>query len=269
MPKEDWNEPGTKQGVYMIGPDAEYLEGAHAVSGDAAKLKERLRRALTRWETLRKEKTYANEPVPAVENVTVPWTTGKPLVFRVFLRDLPRGADDASGRRFTKSDLRGIWPDFVKWAWNVNWLGLDDPQALVPKGRKPEPVDAEVVGRICREALVDNVRGQNPHWGRGDVKSAELTMRRLADREGNWVIAYSGKASMARDGATYAPTLYGEGVWDPKAKQFVTLEIVSTGMRAGAGRFNQRERDKGPAPMGVLLQLFRPADPARPADEAR
>ena len=48
MPAEDWNDPGTKQGVYMIGPDAEYLEGGHAISGNAEDVRRRLRTALDR-----------------------------------------------------------------------------------------------------------------------------------------------------------------------------------------------------------------------------
>ena len=60
---------------------------------------------------------------------------GKPMVFRVFLRDLPRAKGDSSGRRFTKADLRGMWLDFTKWAWNVNWIAFDDPRAFLPRGK--------------------------------------------------------------------------------------------------------------------------------------
>ena len=45
MPKKDWNDPGTKQGVYMIGPDAEYLEGGGAISGDPGRVRRRLKLA--------------------------------------------------------------------------------------------------------------------------------------------------------------------------------------------------------------------------------
>src|SRR5688500_19730664 len=50
MPKGQWNERGTKQGVYMIGPNAEYLEGKFAASADPEDIKARMRRALDRSE---------------------------------------------------------------------------------------------------------------------------------------------------------------------------------------------------------------------------
>jgi hypothetical protein len=257
MPKKDWNDPGTKQGVYMIGPNAEYLEGGGAISGNMDAVRKRLRNALDRWNVLRKKQKYANKPVPETTNIVVPAMAGKPLVLRVFLRDLPRGKKDDSGRRFTERDLGGLWIDFTKWAWNLNWLGLDDATVLVPKGKKLEPVKSAVFRRICREALVDNVRGQNRGWRDQQVKLAELTMLRLKDTAGNWNIEYRGKASMESGNAKFAPKLYGRGVWNPKKRQFESLEIVAIGEREGAGRFNQRERDRGPAPMGVALVLYR------------
>ncbi len=259
MPDADWNDPGTKQGVYMIGPNAEYLEGGGAISGDAERVRTRMRAALKRWDTLRKEKKYANEKVPAVTNVAVPEIAGKPLVLRVFVRDLPRGESDKSGRRFTKADLRGMWLDFTKWAWNINWLGLDDPSALVPKGKGEEAVESAVFRRICREALVDNVRGQNPHWRDEHVTLAALTMKRLPDDDGNWIIEYRGKAAMVSPRQKFGPTLYGRGSWDPIAKTFVGLDIVAVGAREGSATFNQRGTDTGPSPMGVALTLFRAA----------
>lgn len=261
MPKDDWNDPGTKQGIYMIGPDAEYLEGGHAISGNFEEVRRRLRTALERWKALSREKKYANERVPRVDNITVPDMVGQPLVFRVFLRDLPRGERDRSGRRFTKADLRGIWPDFVQWAWNVNWIALDDPQHLVTDREEPVAVESAAFRKLCREALVDNVRGQNPHWRDEHVKLAELTMRRLKTQKGRWLIEYRGRAEMDSGSQKYAPELYGLGVWDPKEKAFEKLELVSIGDREGAGVFNQRRQDPGPAPMGVALVLFR-------ADEA-
>lgn len=258
MPEADWNDPGTKQGVYMIGPDAEYLEGGGAISGDPENVRERLERALKRWKKLKKEKDYAEEDVPAVATGPVPEVAEKPLVLRVFLRDLPRGKGDDTGRRFTKADLRGMWLDFTKWAWNVNWLGLDDPRALVPNGKQAQPVADETFRQICREALVDNVRGQNPHWRPNHVRLAELTMQRLDDEDGLWVIECQGKAELRSEQQSYVPALYGRATWDPKEKAFRTFELLAIGQREGAGRFNQRSRDRGPAPMGVVLELYAP-----------
>ena len=80
LPPDDWNHPGTKQGVYMIGPNAEALEGGGAISGDAAQVVERLERALGRWKELRREKKYANRPVPRVATAPPPEVAEASLV---------------------------------------------------------------------------------------------------------------------------------------------------------------------------------------------
>ncbi|MCB9831807.1 MAG: hypothetical protein H6807_04965 [Planctomycetes bacterium] len=256
VPAKDWNHPGTKQGVYMIGPDAEYLDGGHGISGNAAVVKERLQKALERWEALRAEKGYANLEVPRVAETRPPEVIGKNLVFRVFLRDLPRGETDDSGRRFRPSDIGRGWMSFVDWAWNLNWIAFADPKAFLPGSTKEEePLDPAVLARLCRTVLVDNVRGQTPHWRAEDLKEARLGMRRLADEDGDWVIEYRGAARMESATQSYAPRLYGRGRWDPRDGRFRSLEIVAIGDRSGKGVFNQRSRDLGPAPMGIALVL--------------
>ena len=252
LPKESWNHPGTKQGIYMIGPDGEALEGAHAY-GDVKRVRERLKVALQRFKELRKKKRYKNKPVPMVSNVRPPEMVGRPLVFRVFLRDLPRARGDEGGRRFRRSDFGRMWLEFVKWAWNVNWIAFDEPGHFVPVGRKEQPVHEETALRICREVLVDNVRGQNVHWTKDHVEKAQLTMKRLQDDGGLRVIEYRGEALMRDGERSYAPTLYGRATYDAKKRAFRTFELVAIGERRGAGRFNQRGRDKGPAPMGIAL----------------
>lgn len=259
VPEDDWNDPGTKQGIYMMGPEGEYLEGGGAISGNADAMKRRLRAALKRWQTLRREKGYANKPVPQVRSGSLPRIAKKSLVLRVFLRDLPRGERDDSGRRFQPADLRGRWLDFTKWAWNVNWIGFDDPSKLVPRSKDPEVVESELFRRVCREVLVDNVRGQNPRWRGTDVRLAELTMRVTKKRAQRIFIEYRGKAELRSEQQKFAPLLYGRAVWNSATEEFEAFDWVALGAREGAGTFNQRSTDPGPAPMGVLLTLFQPS----------
>lgn len=247
MTKGAWNHPGTKQGIYMIGPNAEYLEGRFAASSDAGDIRARLSRALERWETLKTEKNYANLPVPAVKFSPPPGVGGK-LILRVNLRDLPRGSGDRSGARFAGEAAN--WADFVKWAWNENWIGLPEPTALVPKGNNVEKVSDNVVEQIAREVLVDNVRGQAPQWSPEHVKEATLTMKRTGSK-----IEYQGKVRLEAGPRGYDAVIYGQGTWS--GREFTGLDLVVTGMRRGAWQFNQRERDLGPAPMGVTLSLHR------------
>lgn len=256
MPPGAWHHPGTKQGIYMMGPEAEYLEGRFAASGDAGDIRARLRRALERWDALRAQRGYANRPLPAVKFSPPPGARGE-LVLRANLRDLPRGAGDRSGARF--ADVPGnreFFPDYVKWAWNENWIGLPSARAFVPAGSAWEPVEASAVARIYRETFVDNVRGQAPIWQPGEVRTAELNMRRMPGAVGR--IEYRGRARMESGGRGYEAQVYGQGDWDEAGGRFRKLDLVAVGSRWGAARFNRRENDPGPAPMGVALSLFVP-----------
>lgn len=250
MPPGAWNHPGTKQGIYMMGPEAEYLEGRFAASGEPVDIRERLKRALDRWETLRKEKGYANKPIPAKPWSPPPGVEGE-LILRVNLRDLPRGDGDESGKRRHELAATGMWRDFVKWAWNENWFAVPRATSFVPKGDGEEPVDQAIIRAMAREVLVDNVRGQTQAWRDEEVLEAKLTMKRLSDRR----IEYTGRVSMKAGQRGYDATLYGQGRWNGKA--FEELDLVVLGMRRGRGTFNQRENDLGPAPMGVTLSLRR------------
>lgn len=257
MPKGDWNHPGTKQGIYMMGPNAEYLEGKFAASSDPADIRARLRRALQKWEALRASAGYENLPVPPAKSELPPGIAGE-IVLQVNLRDLPRTAGDRSGQRFSDMDrTRDGWREFTKWAWNENWIGLPSADAFVPAGSGSEAVPAAAVQRLAREVLVDNVRGQAPAWLAAEVREATLVKRRLAATNGLLRIEYTGRARMESGGRGYDATLYGQGIWNVGRRSFDSLEIVATGSRWGAARFNQREQDPGPAPMGVALSLYK------------
>lgn len=257
VPKDQWHEPGTKQGIYFMGPNGEYLEARFA-SSNAADIAAKARRALERWETLRKEKGYANKPIPYVETrLPEKELENNDLVFQVNLRDLPR---DPNGK-VTKFEQVGNtsegWRDFQKWAWNENWHGTYRKAAYVTSSATSEEVDPGEWRTVCKMVLVDNVRGQAPTWDDGDIKSAKLTKRRIAVKDGKWVIEYRGSAEMRRGSNSFTPTVYGQGVWDPKTSSFDKLELVATGDRSGAWQFNNRQEDRGPAPMGITLVLYK------------
>ncbi len=255
MPPGAWHHPGTKQGIYMIGPNAEYLEGRFAASGDAGNIRTRLQTALRRWETLRKEKGYANLPVPVVKWSPPAEISGE-LILRVNIRDLPRGPGDKSGARFDEiAGNREILPDYVKWAWNENWFGVSQARAFVPKGSAREEVSPAIVSRLCQLVIVDNVRGQADRWRPEEVKQATMTMRSVGSSDGLMRIEYSGQISLLSGPRSIEGKLFGKGEWDEKKGEFTSLDMVATGMRRGTSRFNRRESDPGPSPIGFTLSL--------------
>lgn len=254
MPRGAWHHPGTKQGIYMLGPDGEYLEGLGAASGDPADIGRRLRTALERWDALRKEKRYRNAPVPA-KGVELPCDLdASRTTLRVSLRDLVGG--DGTTPRWQKGayDDRN-WATWIGWAWNQNWFQLDDPREFVTDGAQPRDVPGAAFRRLCREVLVDNVRGQAPHWEDGHVQRASLTVRRMSAGK-TWTLEYSGEASMAAPKAALAVKLHGRAEWDPEAARFVRFDLVALGTRQGAWGANQREHQRGPSPIGIAFRLF-------------
>lgn len=262
MPKGDWNEKGTKQGLYMIGPDGEYLEGKFAANGFPDDILQRLQRALQRWQVLRKEKRYANKPVPKVATTLPARVDGKEFVLRVHSRDLPREEDSQCGRRFDPAvdDARGF-SDFTKWAWNENWLAVDRWQALVPEGKQEQPVDAAFVTHLAREMLIDNVRGQAGTWPKQAVRTATMSMQ--GKRQGAVTkVTYRGETTLDDGERTMNLRLYGVGEYDHKKRDLSELRLVALGQRSGQHAFNRRAEDLGPAPIGFAITRFVP--PAKP-----
>lgn len=258
MPRGDWNHPGTKQGIYMIGPNAEYLEGKFAGASNPADILARMRRALQRWETLRTANRYANLPIPTVKATHPPEVSGE-LIFRVNSRDLPRGADDQSGRRITDSERKSnSFMDFTKWAWNETWVGIPKAQSFVPDSTGSGTVPISAARSIAKIALLDNVRGQNPEWRDQDIKNIVIRMTVVRNSAEGQIIQYTGSAQIMDGNKSFSATCFGEGVFDAKSGKFSRLDLVWLGMRGGAAQFNQRENDRGPAPMGVTLSLFKP-----------
>lgn len=258
-PKEVWNEPGTKQGIYMMGPNSEYLAGMFATSS-AEEVEALLKQAIAKWKTLAKEKGYAQKEIPYV-------TTGCPfpniaesaMPIKVNMRDLPRDGARVGERYEDANRSREIWPDFHRWAWNENWIGYskDQAKAFVPSGAAEEPVPQEMLIRLAREVLVDNVRGQAPTWQESQIKQARLT-KQLVSRSGDQMtIHYKGLARMDAGNAAMNLTLAGQGVWDAKAEQFVSFSLAAKGTRSGAWPFNSRDNDRGEAPIGFSLELTR------------
>jgi len=262
MPKGDWNHPGTKQGIYMIGPDGEYLEGKFAASSDPRDIEARLRRALERWEQLRKQKKYANRPVPAVPEQVPPGLANSPLLLRVSLRDLPRRDGNSAALRWRPGSFDDRnWGAFMNWAWNQNWAAVSDPSAFVTTSKDAQTVPPAAYRQLFREVLVDNVRGQTQSWQDSELQQAELTVRRLSAAK-YWQLEYSGVARMEGRNQRLSLRLHGEAEWDPKQQRFVQFALVAIGERQGAGTFNQRTQDPGPAPIGMALRLFAPEQAA-------
>lgn len=266
MPQGDWNHPGTKQGIYMIGPDGEYLEGRFAAGSEPADIRARLQRALRRWDALREQKGYANAPVPAVTSGMPPAMDGKPHVLRVFSRDLPRGGDDRSGARFDPDRHAKLgFLGYLAWAWNEQWLALPTCDGLATEQAEWTDVPSDLVHRIALAALVDNVRGQAEPWSAAAVRGATLQVRRVGRDGDAAVLEYRGSFDLAERGRSFRGGWRGRGRYEVGAKRLAAMDLLAEGMREGGQTFNRRDDDPGPAPLGIAIELHR----SEPAAERR
>ena len=244
----------TRQGTYAMTPDGEFL-GAHFARSSKPQTKTMLEGALERWKDHARANRLKPRPIPGRRT---PWTWGEDDRGRqrllVEMRDLPRGKDRRPGAN-----------EIQREAFNRNWLELSarDLKALVPDGKSPERVSPTLFDRIARTMLKDNVRGQLPDWGEGALRSGELRCRRIAEKGGRKTIRFEGDFELDDDERRFAGELFGEGEFDPKRGRFVSLCLVAVGQRSGAGRYNSRENDLGPEPMGVVFSV----EEAKPVDE--
>lgn len=263
MPKVDWNHPGTKQGIYLIGPDGEYLEGRGPFDGAADDLAARMERALERWRDLRGRRKYANKPVPQ-DGVVVPSGFERfPLLLRSTVRDLA-AAECATTPRWRAGAFRdGFWPEFTQWAWNQGWYGVEDAAVLLPPGEAAVEVDAAWLRRVCREVFVDTVRGQAPAWRDEHVRAARLQMRRSKGKARPIVVEYDGAIELDDGEHGMTLRLHGRGEFDAGTRQCLELLLVATGERRGAHAANQRHGGPPAAPIGFVLRNHAREAPAR------
>ena len=255
MPPGDWNEQGTKQGVYMIGPDGEYLEGRFAAGGFPDDMRARLQRALARWRQLSADKGYRNRPVPRVESGTPPSVASKPFVLHVYARDLPR-SDGVAGQRFDPKAHRDRgFEGYLDWAWNESWLAID-PAAWRPTSGDAQPVDDGAVRELVCAVCVDNVRGQADAWRPEHVREVSLRMRR--SEQGR--IVYEGMVDLVDEPneRSFRGRIYGEATTRAGVDEIESFDLVIVGERRGQHRFNRREGDLGPAPIGFAVARHRP-----------
>lgn len=254
MPADDWHAQGTKQGIYLIGPEGEYLEGRWAASS-AAEMLPRFERAVERWRELRKQRRYANKPVPARGHATPPDLAGGGMLLRVSLRDLPGATPEDVVRWRPGAFDDANWATFMQWAWNQDWHAIEDPRRLVPDGNSEQEVDAAVARRLFAEVFVDRVRGQAPSWTAAQVKGCSMRMRRARAAGKGIVVEYVGEADLGDQEHGVRVRCYGRGEFDAGGARCTAFEFVGTGLRHGAYQANQRAQMTAPSPVGFALRL--------------
>jgi hypothetical protein len=273
--KRQCNKLATYQGVFIATPRGSLLAGSHEAIHDARKVEKLLRQGLEKWKKLSAADRLLSKEVLARAVAELDAVEGKSqyprdgLVLRVICRDLPR-----SPKPSTSPSRNAYNQDYA-------WFRKAEARAFLPvkpiKGTRRN-VPRDLVERVARFHFVDLVRGHTASFPQKAVERAELTAE-VIDVKGNRVsLSCKGRTRTAEvhDGVHIEgkwnargpgipepqkrgvdARLEGQAVYDLKAERFISFDLVVVSQRWGGNAYNGRldERDFGPAPLGIVLEL--------------
>ena len=254
----------TKQGVYAMTPDGEFLAGHFAAHDKAATL-QLLREALKQWGEIAAKRNLKAKPIPVkVQNRT--WANGLErtaggdvgakagLILQVLVRDLPFKGEEKPG------------PAAYQGAYNQTWVDLtvQETQDLLPKGGAKSVVPEALFRKIARESLLDFVRGQTDPWPDSAIKKAVLTVEPAA----GGAVRFQGEFLAQEGRRSFDAKLHGKAVFDAGAGRFRSFELVAAGMRSGSAGANFRFQEP-PSPIGVAFIIEDQYDKTKPKAEAK
>jgi hypothetical protein len=270
VPPEQWWLDKTKQGIYSMTADGEYL-GAHAARHSKEQTIDLLTRSLKKWEEIVKAKGLNPRPIPRRgkwhwEGNGVAARAGgnagatAALILQVNSRDLPR------------ADGRFAGPGEYRNAWNQNWLDFSaqDAAGFLPKDGARTEVPSALFHRMAREALIDNVRGQTGSWPEAAIRKAVLTSEPVLTQGDSWTVRLEGEFRAEESSRSFDGKLHGKAVYDTRMKRFTHFELVAVGVRTGdTGHANFRTVGEGASALGISFVLegkVEPPEKQKPKD---
>lgn len=263
----------TRQGIYALAPSGVFLASINTRHGE--RVEAMLEKALARWDALPEAERYRNAPL-ANEHLSQRLERFYPeggLALRVTTRDLPREK--------VTTGWRGK-------AWNLDyaWLRKHEARMLLPdviEAGAPHEWPQELTNRIARSHMVDNVRGQVPSFGgENDEVTASMTSYLGPPADGQVSLHIQGTMRCMTPGRNaheggerpdgpehrergFETTLLGHATFDLEHQRFTTFDLVALGTRWGGSRYNGRDDDTEPAPVGVLFSLAPERERVAPA----
>jgi hypothetical protein len=150
------------------------------------------------------------------------------------------------------------------------WLTHLDWKSLVPENPMKGanfPLPEVIANRLARFHLVDNTRGEPPHWRSEDVRSRKLNLTIEDVSEGTVRMRLEGAVLLATDANVkladrgFDVRLLGDLQYDRQRQAFERIDIVALGDHWGEGHFTQGARP-GKSPLGIVLELSHGGDPA-------
>jgi hypothetical protein len=257
----------TRQGIYCLTADGKLLAYKNA-GQDANVMRDVLKQGLREWQKLpeerRKPSAVKIEDAGKTDSRYSRTLPPGGLVVNVYTRILDYN-DQKELCHGTCKSLGGDRP-----ARDHLWLTEADCKALVPAGLKKGDqlaLPVKVAERILRFHLVDNTRGEPPHWTREQIRSQKLTLTveeatativqlRL---DGSALLATNADPAKADRG--FDVRLVGAIQYDVAKKAIDRFDVVAVGDHWGEGTYTRRARP-GRRPLGVAFELSSGKAPA-------
>lgn len=231
----------TRQGIYAAAADASFLASVNTRRPEG--VVRMLEQALERFDKLAVERRVTPAAMLARVRGVRRAESEFPkegLVLRVTTRDLPgatqqrswhAGARNRDWAWFRKTELRGLLPELEEGkTWKVGQRG---------------EVRAQLISRLVRCHLVDNVRGQTSAFSKRDVEHASLSCR-VTRVEGERVeLEYHGRSRAVQSKGDwprgFVSDLRGRATWNASKGRFESFLLLADAKRWGRTRFNSRE----------------------------
>ena len=255
----------TRQGIYAVARSGRFLASINHHHAD--RVAKMLDDALAAWGRLsREERLLAEDPVErgrGNRRFESRFPKGG-IAMRVTTRDLAR---DETRRR---DDWGRSWNEDQAWFRPEEIAATFGPAASARAGAAWD-APPEVVRRIARCHLVDNVRGQTLPFRPEEIERAALRVIHERTKDGVARVRLEGNSRASAAGRWsvggrspeageqtrgFEATWFGYAEWDVKAGALKSFELVVTGTRWGGTRYNVRHEDLDPAPMGCVIRLI-------------
>ncbi|MBW3539460.1 MAG: hypothetical protein KY476_04250 [Planctomycetes bacterium] len=251
----------TRQGIYCLTADGHLLAYKNAGQNPDV-MREVLSEGLARWAKLpESQRRPGAVEIGSPESVDERYSRTLPpggLVVKAFTRalDPPEQGDTADDAPACRVEDEAAARDHL-------WLTEREWRSLIPTNAcegQTLSVPAEIAERILRFHLVDNTRGEPPHWSREEIRRHELTLTVLETSPSGTRLRLEGSALLStaadpdRADRGYDVSLLGYIDYDAKADRISRFDVAALGEHWGQGPYTRGARP-GRTPLGVAFQL--------------
>lgn len=251
----------TRQGIYCLTADGLLL--AYKNAGQAPDvMRDVLQDGLEKWQKLPESrrrpaavKIPPHGPVDERYNRTPPENG---LIVNVFTRALDR----KEGGELADADCQtGRGDEAARdhlWLTEAEWRSLVPAE---PRVGETVPLPQRIAGRIVRFHLVDNTRGEPPHWRSDEIRSSRLNLTVVKTSPAGTELRLDGSALLSSEADAenskrgYDVRLDGLIRYNAGEDRIDRFDLVAIGEHWGAGPYTRRNVRPGRTPLGIAFEL--------------